>query len=289
MFIFDKIYNFTKANQNEIPVIISSPHSGRHYPKEFLDIINFNNREIRVYEDFMIDKLYEFAPDIGCKLLTNNVPRIIIDLNRSKKEIDKKMFRKFIDQKVEYSRKVSSGIGLFPRYIGYNGIYKDKLDWPIFESLIEEVYDVWHNKLYNEINEMADIYSNLVLLDCHSMSSLDLKGNRNINLPDFVLGDLYNKSCKKEITDFLLFFLKKEGFKVSINEPFAGDYILKKYGKPNKGINALQIEIRKDLYCDERNFILNESFSDIQSMLKRMIINLSYEMGYNKKLEISAE
>ena len=213
----------------------------------------------------------------------------MIDLNRGKDEIDKEMFFNLPGDSFCNSNRVLSGIGLFPKLRGSEYIYKEKLDWLIFKKLIDNAYDVWHSKLEKEIFEVKTTFSDIVLLDCHSMPSLDINGYKINNLPDFVIGDLWGKTSKKEITQFLVDFLKKEGFKVSTNSPYAGAHILKKYGKPEKGINALQIEIRKDLYLDEKELSINENYNNIKRILQKMILNLSGLVNEKNVYQKSAE
>ena len=35
------------------------------------------------------------------------------------------------------------------------------------------------------------------------------------------------------------------------NDPYAGGYITRHYGRPREGVQALQIEVARDLYMDE--------------------------------------
>ena len=289
MYDFKKTYNFYENQKSEQSIILTSPHSGRYYPPEFLKIINPRIEEIRIYEDFKVDKLYDFAPSIGCKLLVSNIPRIIIDLNRNINEIDIDMFHNFNSKNFKITKKVKTGIGLFPRYIGLHNIYNSKLDWLAYKNLINTVHHAWHKKLKEEIHKVKESFSNVVLLDCHSMPSMDLNGKKIDSMPDFVIGDLFQKSCRKDIIDFMKISLKKEGFSVAINKPYAGAYIIEKYGKPDKNINAIQIEIRKDLYCCEKTLTLNKNFKEIKTILKRVISNLSKEINYNLPQQQVAE
>ena len=52
------------------------------------------------------------------------------------------------------------------------------------------------------------------------------------------------------------------------------------YGNPNQGVSAIQIEIRKDLYFDEKEFKLNDNFENIRVVMQKLIENLS-SMLYN--------
>ena len=41
------------------------------------------------------------------------------------------------------------------------------------------------------------------------------------------------------------------GYSVRRNDPYAGGYITRHYGRPREGMHALQIEIARELYMDE--------------------------------------
>ena len=290
MFKFNRIYDFHRPDDKLAPLFLTSPHSGRTYPTEYINATNFNKKELRAFEDCYVDRLYGFAPRLGSKFLIAKVPRIIIDLNRDVNEIDKEMFNNFADFRDVRTAKVLSGIGLFPKVIGSNNIYKEKLDWIKFKKLLNEVHYYWHSKLEEELYDSKSVFSDIVLLDCHSMPSINQNDERfGRPLPDFVVGDLWGKSCKIEITNFLVDYLENIGFTVSKNNPYAGAYILKKYGNPESGINALQIEVRKDLYLDEKRLILKDSFKSLKTILKNLIQNLSGVLLEKNLLKKSAE
>ena len=42
------------------------------------------------------------------------------------------------------------------------------------------------------------------------------------------------------------------GYQVRRNDPYAGGYVTRHYGRPREGTHALQIEIARPLYMDER-------------------------------------
>ena len=44
------------------------------------------------------------------------------------------------------------------------------------------------------------------------------------------------------------------GYAVSRNKPYAGGFITEHYGNPAAGLHAIQIEINRALYMDERRY-----------------------------------
>ena len=60
MFNFDKIYEIHEPNSYNLPILMTSSHSGRSYPDKYIEMINFSLNEIRVFEDNYIDRLYDY-------------------------------------------------------------------------------------------------------------------------------------------------------------------------------------------------------------------------------------
>ena len=106
---------------------------------------------------------------------------------------------------------------------------------------------------------------------------VDIKKHEYVNsvADEFVIGDLWGESSNKDISNFISDFLKKEGFNVSKNVPYAGAYTLKQYGNFKSGVNAIQLEIRKDLYLDEKKLTLKKDFSELKLTMKNLVKNLN--------------
>ena len=49
-------------------------------------------------------------------------------------------------------------------------------------------------------------------------------------------------------------YLAQRGFAVALNAPYAGGFTTGHYGRPRHGRHALQIELNRALYMDERNY-----------------------------------
>ena len=100
-----------------------------------------------------------------------------------------------------------------------------------------------------------------VLLDCHSMPS----NAADVSGLDIVLGDRYGASAAPAVVETLETSLKGAGYRVRRNKPFAGGFITEHFGAPAEGAHAVQIEIARSLYLDERRIVRTEkwtAFSD---------------------------
>ena len=116
---------------------------------------------------------------------------------------------------------------------------------------IETLYKPYHNTLRRLLAQTHVRFGFAVLIDCHSMPS-SVRCQTTGNRPDFILGDRYGTSCPVELTDLAATLLKAKGYTVSRNKPYAGGFITEHYGRPAKGLHALQLEINRGLYMDER-------------------------------------
>ena len=108
-----------------------------------------------------------------------------------------------------------------------------------------------------------------VLIDCHSMpSTAGAKDERP--RADVVLGDRYGTSCVAAVAEIVEATLRALGYTVSRNKPYAGGFITEHYGNPAAGLHAIQLEINRALYMDERRFERSASFARLAADLETL-------------------
>jgi len=61
--------------------------------------------------------------------------------------------------------------------------------------------------------------------------------------------------------------LTRLGFSVRRNDPYAGGYITRHYGRPRENVHVVQIEVARGLYMDERRFAKTAGFTILQNKL----------------------
>ncbi|MEM9757240.1 MAG: N-formylglutamate amidohydrolase, partial [Pseudomonadota bacterium] len=125
------------------PVVVASPHSGRHYPWHFMRRSVLDDRSVRSSEDAFMDQLVAAAPDLGAPLLAAEYPRAYIDLNRASDELDPAVV-----EGVRYpaqNPRISSGLGVIPRVVANGrGIYRGKITRDEADERIEAVWKPYH-------------------------------------------------------------------------------------------------------------------------------------------------
>lgn len=248
------VFDLLLPEGHRLPLICASPHSGRDYPAEILTESRLALPELRRSEDCFVDEIFAAAPRLGVPLLKALFPRVFVDVNREPFEFDPEMFQGALPDFVNTaSPRVRAGLGTIARIVA-NGeaIYPDtyRLDFAVAEQRIRRYYDPYHRALADLITRTQDRFGYCLVLDCHSMPS---PGGNGLKGPDFVLGDCHGISCASKVTRCVELYLRRRGYDVVRNTPYAGGYTTRNYGKPRQGVHVLQLEICRSLYMDERN------------------------------------
>ncbi|MGO4197234.1 N-formylglutamate amidohydrolase [Rhizobium sp. YAF28] len=235
-----------------IPFVYNSPHSGRVYPPEFIAQSRLEGISIRRSEDHYVDELFGAAVDLGAPLLLANFPRAYLDVNREPYELDPRMFDGLLPPYANInSLRVAGGLGTIPRIVAENmEIYARRL--PVQEGLerVESVYKPYHSTLRRLIARTHVQFGFGVLIDCHSMPGNVRVAGSNAR-PDFIIGDRYGTSASAELSRTAIGILEEMGFAAIRNKPYAGGFITEHYGRPSRGLHALQIEVNRSIYVDE--------------------------------------
>lgn len=263
-----ELFEVREPAVHSIPFVYNSPHSGRCYPVSFLEASRLSSNEIRRSEDCFVDELFAGAPDIGAPLLKANFPRAYLDVNREPYELDPRMFDGALPSYANIgSMRVAGGLGTVPRIVAENmDIYARRLSVEEGLSRIEEIYKPYHACLRRLVSRTHANHGMAVLIDCHSMPGNIRLAGSNIR-PDIIIGDRYGTSASAEISRAALHFLEELGFTAVCNKPYAGGFITEHYGRPIRSLHALQIEINRALYVDEKTFLKAADFPAMQSAL----------------------
>ena len=267
-FTFEAAFDVIAPQQQSLPFVFNSPHSGAHYPAAFLESSRLTPLSIRRSEDLFVDDLFMEMPKFGAPLLRANFPRAYLDVNREPYELDPKMFDGALPSYANIrSIRVAGGLGTIARVVAEGQeIYPGKLSVEEAMSRIEHLYKPYHKQLRQMLAKTIVDQGIACLIDCHSMPSGQI-GDNYLARPDFVLGDRYGTSCSSAVTDMIWTYLTNKGYQVSRNKPYAGGFITEHYGRPDQQLHAIQIEINRGLYADEENFERNERFGRVKKDL----------------------
>jgi N-formylglutamate amidohydrolase len=282
-------YRLERPEAGVGPVVVASPHSGRHYPWSFIRRTMLDERSIRSSEDAFVDMLVAEAPALGAPLLAAEYPRAFLDLNRAADELDPAVIDGVRQPAV--NPRISSGLGVIPRVVaGGRPIYRGKLSKDEAEERIRHIWQPYHACLEGLVQEAADSCGQAILLDFHSMphEALNAMARKpGQSRPEVVLGDRFGASASGEVMDRLEAAFRAEGLTVSRNSPFAGAYIVQTYGRPSRARHAVQIELDRALYMNEELIRPNGRFHQV----KRLVTEVLRQMiqGDAEALPVAAE
>jgi N-formylglutamate amidohydrolase len=272
------------------PFVVSSPHSGRIYPKAFLESSRLDAHALRKSEDCYVDELFAAAGALGAPMIAARFPRAYIDVNREPYELDPELFSERLPPYANsQSVRVGGGLGTIARIVADGEeIYRDRLDLDTALKRIENLYFPFHQQLAALIGATVSRFGIAILVDCHSMPSTS-SAQMGAGRPHFILGDRFGSSCDGQITRFARDVLTGLGYDVHLNRPYAGGYITEHYGRPHRRVHALQIEINRGLYLDEALLVKSPGFAPLQAhletLMSRMFTELPILLGYRAAAE----
>ncbi len=275
----DLPYRIDEPAIARIPLVFSSPHSGSDYPAEFVAGARLDPVSLRRSEDAFVDELFDAAPGHGAPLIRALFPRAYVDVNREAWELDPAMFDGPLPEYVNVtSPRVGVGLGTVARVVSSGAeIYREKLSFDATRARIESLYMPYHAALEALVADSTARLGRCLLVDCHSMPSVGGPMDRDPGRRrlDFVLGDCFGAACAPVVTQTAEAVLKKMGYAVGRNDPYAGGFITRHYGVPKRGRHALQIEINRQLYMDETAIARASGFQTLRENLARLVAELA--------------
>lgn len=272
----DEPFVLLMPSRQTAPIVFASPHSGRAYPEAFLAQSRLDPITLRRSEDSFVEELFAAAPLAGCPLIHALFPRAWCDVNREPWELDPAMFDAPLPAFVNAaSPRVGAGLGTIARVVATGeAIYRRKLSFAEAESRIATCWRPYHAALAGLIAETVRQFGCCLLIDCHSMPAQVPPLGRP-RQAEIVLGDAHGTSCAALATRRVEEGLGRLGLVVRRNEPYAGGYVTRHYGRPREGVHALQIEIARALYMDEVRIERGPGFATLQRDLTRLIEELA--------------
>lgn len=269
------------------PLIFNAPHSGRVYPEAFQHRSCLSRSALRRSEDAFVDEL--FAPSAhSATMLCARFPRAFLDVNRAPDELDPALIEDPLPETANTrSQSVAFGLGTVPRIVAEGiEIYDGKISLTEIQHRLDCLYHPYHQTLSSLIALTRELYGYAVLIDCHSMPS-----GRSLSAaaarPDFIIGDMNGNSCDRRLSDAAEKCLSAGGFAVTRNNPYAGGYITRHYGRPRDNVHTLQIEINRALYMNERAIIKHKGFDRLAQTLKHFTAEMkeaAWQIGGHNRI-----
>jgi N-formylglutamate deformylase len=223
------------VERGQAPLIVSIPHAGTEIPDDIApDLVSLDRA--RRDADLYIDKLYGFAAGMGATIFRTTISRSVIDMNRD-----------------------PSGQSLYPGKATTDlcplTSFDDEPLWrPGREPDAAEVarrraryFDPYHKALAAEIDRLRALHGKVVLFEAHSIRS-HVPMLFDGELPAFNIGTNSGASCAPELTAAVSGYC---GASQVVDGRFKGGWTTRRYGRPETGVHAIQLELAMRTYVDE--------------------------------------
>lgn len=261
-----------------IALVCDSPHSGTAYPDDFRYAVAIS--DLRKCEDTHVEALWADVPEVGGTLIHARFPRSYIDVNRACDDIDVALLSEPWPAPVRPSEPcIRLGNGLvFGKTTTYAAIYDRKLDVDEVRHRIESCWKPYRASLNEALLGARTTFGRVWHLNLHSMPSNAYERLGRVStvpLADVVLGDLRGSSCSPQFTACVADAFRVQGLSVAINDPYAGQDLVRQHGRPAAGSESLQVEINRKLYLDEQTREPNGGFEATRAAVGQVLFSLS--------------
>ena len=111
-------------------------------------------------------------------------------------------------------------------------------------------YYPYYDQIRLELTKLQRTFKHVIFFDAHSIRQ-HVPGIRAEKFPDLILGDVDGQSADSAIIQTALDGLSKAKLNLDHNHPFKGGNLTRTFGKPDKNIHGLQLEMCKNVYMDD--------------------------------------
>ena len=248
------LYRLERPSEQTLPVVVDVPHAGDWIPDDVRDEMVIGSKVLRRDLDLYVDQLWEAAPKLGATLMVSRVSRYVVDLNRAADDISPETVRGGvrINEPGYYQDR---GV-VWRTTTARTPVMAQPMSKKAFKQRLDRFYHPYHETLAKEIDRVRSQFGFCVLIDGHSMPAMGRSGHSDPGRrrAEIVPGDVNGQSCDRTLRWTVEEHFRDSGFSVRSNEPYKGGWITRHHGDPSKGVHAIQIEVRRDLYMNERTF-----------------------------------
>lgn len=218
------------VERGSAPLIVSFPHTGTDIPAQYESRF-VSSWLARKDADWWIDRLYDFASELGATTIHTAISRSVIDVNRN-----------------------PNGVSLYPGMqttelcptTTFDGeplyVAGKELEASEIPARRLSYFDPYHAAIESEIARLRQIHSTIVIYDCHSIRSV-VPRLFDDRLPNFNIGTNSGASCAPELTAAVETCCARTNFSRTTDGRFKGGWITRSHGQPSKGVHAIQMEL----------------------------------------------
>lgn len=251
------------------PVLVEVPHSGLKVPPEVEPEIDATPSAVLRDSDIYVDQLYQRAPENGATLLVSRVSRYVVDLNRGPEEVDSAA----VPRHPRARHIPARGVVWRARTDG-TPLLRAPLTIEQFTQRLSRFYEPYHQTLREVAAQIRKEHGHVMILAAHSMPSTGRRvlGGGAVRRADVVPGTRGRSTADGRIIDLIDSHFREAGLSVKHDDPYRGGWTTSSYGAPKRKQHAVQIELNRALYVDERTSeIKKNDFVQLQRVLDELV------------------
>jgi formiminoglutamase len=232
------VSGFIEVTRGSAPLLLSFPHTGTEIPGE-IEATLASPWLARKDTDWWIDKLYGFAASLDATTVRTVLSRTVIDVNRDPSGASL------------YPGQATTGLCPTETFDG-EPLYRDG-SAPAADQIERRrarYFDPFHAALAAEIARLRGMHPRIVLYDCHSIRSVVPRLFEG-ELPHMNIGTNSGASCDPDLQGSIEAICAASSFSWVANGRFKGGWITRRYGRPEEGVHAVQMELACRSYMRE--------------------------------------
>ncbi len=239
------------------PLLVSVPHAGTAIPPDIA--AQLAPRAIDVEDaDWHLDRLYDFALEIGASFIVPRHARYVVDLNRPPENTP--MYPGQNNTELVPTR-------FFTGEPVYAGTPPDEAE---IARRVATYWRPYHDALAAELARLRAEHGHAVLFDGHSIQA-ELPWLFEGRLPDLNLGTASGAACAPALREALIGVLASQSRFTHVTDGrFKGGYITRHYGQPANGVHAVQMEMGWHCYLAEPHAWDATRAADARALLQRL-------------------
>ena len=252
------------AAMNTLPkwAIFHVPHDATLIPDEVMAQFALN-------EDELTSEIVKMSDHCTFELFASGVPaaqvvrapvsRLVVDVER------------FEDDRLEPM--AGRGMGAVYTQTHDGRALRHAIRAPERQVLMDAWYRPHHEALALATDRVLGHYGRALVIDAHSFPKLPLQYevDQCRDRPEICIGtDEFH--TPKALESCLMNAFKDAGFTVRLNSPFAGALVPQLFYKRDRRVSAAMVEVRRDLYIEEKTGKPNEGFNHIREEIRNCLV-----------------
>jgi len=219
-------------------LVVSMPHAGTFVPRSIGCALN-DCAVRRPDTDWHLPRLYDFLGALDATVITAEYSRYVVDVNRPP------------DGENLYPGRDTPRLCPTDTFDSQPLYRHGEPDGAEIARRVERIWRPYHQRIEREIERVRIEHGVAILWDAHSIIS-EVPRLFEGRLADFNLGTADGASCNAGLAESLVAALRRHSqFTSVLNGRFKGGYITRRFGRPAKGVHAVQLEMVEAIYMEE--------------------------------------